>query len=122
MNWQVGVEEFARESRMLADLCESAGRGPASIRWTHAPNFQLFDSEREFARWQQDKRLGLSAEDVYAYIRSRGAVCMARLRPSRRPSGSSLTLAAEASRAAVPPSAPGGCGSVLAMSPDGALE
>ena len=83
MNWQVGVEEFARESRMLADLCESAGRGPASIRWTHAPNFQLFDSEREFARWQQDKRLGLSAEDVYAYIRSRGAVCMARLRPSR---------------------------------------
>ena len=66
--------EFARKSRVLADLCESAGRDPASIRRTHAPNFQLFDSEREFARWRQDERRGMSAEDVYAYIRNRGAL------------------------------------------------
>ena len=74
VNWQVGVDEFARKSRVLARLCESAGRDPASIRRTHAPNFQLFDSEREFARWRQDERRGMSAEDVYAYIRSRGAL------------------------------------------------
>ena len=74
VNWQVGVDEFIRKSRVLAGLCESAGRDPASIRRTHAPNFQLFDSEREFARWRQDERRGMSAEDVYAYIRSRGAL------------------------------------------------
>ena len=74
VNWQVGVSEFARKSRVLADLCESAGRDPASIRRTHAPNFQLFDSEREFARWRQDERRGMSSEEVYAYIRNRGAL------------------------------------------------
>ncbi|HUY50591.1 MAG TPA: LLM class flavin-dependent oxidoreductase [Streptosporangiaceae bacterium] len=74
VNWQVGVDEFACKSRVLADLCESAGRDPASIRRTHAPNFQLFESEREFARWRQDERRGMSAEDVHAYIRSRGAL------------------------------------------------
>ena len=74
VNWQVGVQEFARKSRVLARLCESAGRDLASIRRTHAPNFQLFDSEREFVRWRQDERRGVSAEDVYAYIRSRGAL------------------------------------------------
>ena len=74
VNWQVGVEEFAYKSRVLARLCESAGRDPASIRRTHAPNFQLFDSEREFARWRQDERRGMSGEDVHAYIRSRGAL------------------------------------------------
>jgi hypothetical protein len=68
------VQEFARKSHVLARLCESAGRDPASIRRTHAPNFQLFDSEREFARWRQDERRGMSAEDVHAYIRSRGAL------------------------------------------------
>ena len=74
VNWQVGVSEFARKSRLLADLCESAGRDPATIRRTHAPNFQLFDSERDFARWRQDERRGMSSEDVYAYIRNRGAL------------------------------------------------
>ncbi len=74
VNWQVGVDEFARKSQVLAHLCESAGRDPASVRRTHAPNFQLFDSEREFARWRQDERRGMSAEDVYAYIRQRGAL------------------------------------------------
>ena len=74
VNWQVGVDEFVRKSRVLAGLCESAGRDPASIPRTHAPNFQLFDSEREFARWRQDERRGMSAEDVHAYIRSRGAL------------------------------------------------
>ena len=74
VNWQVGVGEFARKSQVLTRQCESAGRDPASIRRTHAPNFQLFDSEREFARWRQDERRGMSAEDVYAYIRHRGAL------------------------------------------------
>jgi alkanesulfonate monooxygenase SsuD/methylene tetrahydromethanopterin reductase-like flavin-dependent oxidoreductase (luciferase family) len=74
VNWQVGVDEFIRKSRVLTGLCESAGRDPACIRRTHAPNFQLFDSERDFARWRQDERRGMSAEDVHAYIRSRGAL------------------------------------------------
>jgi alkanesulfonate monooxygenase SsuD/methylene tetrahydromethanopterin reductase-like flavin-dependent oxidoreductase (luciferase family) len=74
VNWQVGISEFDRKSRVLADLCESAGRDPATIRRTHAPNFQLFESEREFARWRQDERRGMSSEKVYAYIRNRGAL------------------------------------------------
>ena len=74
LNWQVGVDEFIRKSRVLTGLCESAGRDPASIRRTHAPNFQLFDSEREFGRWRQDERRGMSAEEAYTYIRSRGAL------------------------------------------------
>jgi alkanesulfonate monooxygenase SsuD/methylene tetrahydromethanopterin reductase-like flavin-dependent oxidoreductase (luciferase family) len=74
VNWQVGVEEFARKSRVLADLCKSAGRDPASLRRTHAPNFQLFESDREFRRWRQDEKRGMSSEEVYAYIRNRGAL------------------------------------------------
>jgi alkanesulfonate monooxygenase SsuD/methylene tetrahydromethanopterin reductase-like flavin-dependent oxidoreductase (luciferase family) len=74
INWQVGVSEFARKSRVLAELCESMGRDPATLRRTHATNFQLFDSEREFARWLQDERRGMSAEESYAYIRNRGAL------------------------------------------------
>jgi alkanesulfonate monooxygenase SsuD/methylene tetrahydromethanopterin reductase-like flavin-dependent oxidoreductase (luciferase family) len=74
VNWQLGVEEFARKSRVLANLCESAGRDPASLHRTHAPNFQLFDSEREFRRWRQDEKRGMSAEEVDGYIRNRGAL------------------------------------------------
>jgi alkanesulfonate monooxygenase SsuD/methylene tetrahydromethanopterin reductase-like flavin-dependent oxidoreductase (luciferase family) len=74
VNWQVGVREFAHKSRVLADLCDAAGRDPGSLRRTHAPNFQLFDSEREFARWRQDERRGMSAAEVDAYIRNRGAL------------------------------------------------
>jgi alkanesulfonate monooxygenase SsuD/methylene tetrahydromethanopterin reductase-like flavin-dependent oxidoreductase (luciferase family) len=73
VNWQVGLREFAHKSRVLAELCESAGRDPASLRRTQAPNFQIFDSEREFARWRQDERRGMSSEEIYAYIRNRGA-------------------------------------------------
>jgi hypothetical protein len=50
------------------------GRDPATLLRTHAPNFQLFASEREFARWRQDERRGMSSEEVYAYIRNRGAL------------------------------------------------
>jgi alkanesulfonate monooxygenase SsuD/methylene tetrahydromethanopterin reductase-like flavin-dependent oxidoreductase (luciferase family) len=74
INWQVGIEQFTQKSRVVADLCESAGRDPASLRRTHAPNFQLFDSEPEFAKWRQDEKRGMSAEEVYAYIRNRGAL------------------------------------------------
>jgi alkanesulfonate monooxygenase SsuD/methylene tetrahydromethanopterin reductase-like flavin-dependent oxidoreductase (luciferase family) len=74
VNWQVGVSEFAHKSCVLAGLCEAVGRDPASLRRTHAPNFQLFESEREFARWRQDERRGMSSEEVYAYIRNRGAL------------------------------------------------
>jgi alkanesulfonate monooxygenase SsuD/methylene tetrahydromethanopterin reductase-like flavin-dependent oxidoreductase (luciferase family) len=74
VNWQAGVRKFAHKSRVLADLCESAGRDPAGLRRTHTPNFQIFDSEREFARWRQDEQRGMSSEEVYAYIRSRGAL------------------------------------------------
>jgi alkanesulfonate monooxygenase SsuD/methylene tetrahydromethanopterin reductase-like flavin-dependent oxidoreductase (luciferase family) len=74
VNWQVGVRDFAHKSRVLADLCNASGRDPASIRRTHAPNFQLFDSEREFARWRQHEDRGMSSEEVYAYIRKRGAL------------------------------------------------
>jgi alkanesulfonate monooxygenase SsuD/methylene tetrahydromethanopterin reductase-like flavin-dependent oxidoreductase (luciferase family) len=74
VNWQVGVSEFAHKSQVLAHLCEFAGRDPSTIRRTHASNFQLFDSEREFARWRQNEQRGMSSEEVYAYIRNRGAL------------------------------------------------
>jgi alkanesulfonate monooxygenase SsuD/methylene tetrahydromethanopterin reductase-like flavin-dependent oxidoreductase (luciferase family) len=74
VNWQVGVEEFTRKSRVLADLCEAADRDPASLHRTHAPNFQIFDSERAFARWRQDEKRGMSSEEIYSYIRGRGAL------------------------------------------------
>ena len=74
VNWQVGVSEFAHKSRVLAGLCESAGRDPASLRRTHASNFQIFDSEHEFARWRQDEQRGMSSEEIYSYIRNRGAL------------------------------------------------
>lgn len=74
INWQVGVSEFARKSRVLAEVCEAVGRDPGSLRRTHAPNFQLFESEREFRRWRQDERRGMSAAEVETYIRSRGAL------------------------------------------------
>jgi alkanesulfonate monooxygenase SsuD/methylene tetrahydromethanopterin reductase-like flavin-dependent oxidoreductase (luciferase family) len=74
VNWQVGVREFVRKDRVLADLCEAAGRDPGSLRRTHGPNFQLFDSEREFTRWRQDERRGMSEAEVDTYIRGRGAL------------------------------------------------
>lgn len=73
VSWQVGPREFARKSRVLAGLCDAAGRDPASLRRTHAPNFQLFDSEREYARWRQHPDRGMSASDVETYVRRRGA-------------------------------------------------
>ncbi len=72
-SWQVGVNEFIRKSRMLSDLCEAAGRDPTAVRRTHATNFQLFDSEREFRRWRQSDDRGMSVHEVDAYIRDRGA-------------------------------------------------
>ena len=74
VNWQVGPAGFARKSRVLAELCESAGRDPASLRRTHAPNFQLFDSERAYAHWRQHPDRGMSSRDVEAYVRGRGAL------------------------------------------------
>jgi alkanesulfonate monooxygenase SsuD/methylene tetrahydromethanopterin reductase-like flavin-dependent oxidoreductase (luciferase family) len=72
-NWQVGVAEFAAKSRVLAERCEAIGRDPRTIRRTHAPNFQLFESERDFRRWRQSEDRGMSAKEVDAYIRDRGA-------------------------------------------------
>lgn len=74
VNWQVGVQDFARKRRALREACKASGRDPDTVRLTHAPNFQLFDSEREFARWSQDERRGMSAQEVRAYIRDRGAL------------------------------------------------
>jgi alkanesulfonate monooxygenase SsuD/methylene tetrahydromethanopterin reductase-like flavin-dependent oxidoreductase (luciferase family) len=74
INWQVGVKGFVRKSQVLRELCEDIGRDPDTVRLTHAPNFQLFESERDFARWRQDERRGMSSEEVYAYIRNRGAM------------------------------------------------
>lgn len=74
ISWQAGVQDFIRKSRVLRDACVAAGRDPGTVRLTHAPNFQLFDSEREFARWRQDDRRGMSSEEVCAYIRKRGAL------------------------------------------------
>lgn len=73
VNWQVGAGGFAAKSRVLATVCERAGRDPGSLLRAHAPNFQLFDSEREFARWRQHPDRGMSAQQVDAYIRERGA-------------------------------------------------
>ena len=64
-------------------------------------SFQLFNSEREFARWRQDERRGMSSEAVYAYIRNRGALyaTASAIRPLR----SSLTRAAVGSWSSATP-------------------
>jgi alkanesulfonate monooxygenase SsuD/methylene tetrahydromethanopterin reductase-like flavin-dependent oxidoreductase (luciferase family) len=72
-NWQIGVTAFARKSRVLSEFCEAIGRDPCGIRRTHAPNFQLFDSARAFRQWRQSEDRGMSASEVDAYIRNRGA-------------------------------------------------
>jgi alkanesulfonate monooxygenase SsuD/methylene tetrahydromethanopterin reductase-like flavin-dependent oxidoreductase (luciferase family) len=72
-NWQVGVKAFGELTTVLGRWCEEAGRDPATIRRTHAPNVQLFDTEPEFRRWMQDPARGMSANQVEEYIRSRGA-------------------------------------------------
>jgi alkanesulfonate monooxygenase SsuD/methylene tetrahydromethanopterin reductase-like flavin-dependent oxidoreductase (luciferase family) len=74
VNWQVGLRDFVRKRQVLREACEARGRDPDTVRVTHAPNFQLFDSEREFARWCQDERRGMSAQEVRAYVRDRGAL------------------------------------------------
>lgn len=74
VNWQVGVQDFVRKRGVLRKACEAGGRDPDTVRLTHAPNFQLFGSEREFARWCQDERRGMSAQEAHAYIRDRGAL------------------------------------------------
>jgi alkanesulfonate monooxygenase SsuD/methylene tetrahydromethanopterin reductase-like flavin-dependent oxidoreductase (luciferase family) len=74
VNWQVGVDEFRRKSCLLEEMCAAAGREPWIVRRTHATNFQLFDSERAFARWRQHRDRGMSSEEVYAYLRRRGAL------------------------------------------------
>src|SRR6185437_10792561 len=73
VNWQVGPRQFAHKSRVLARLCGAGGRDPAGLRRTHAPNFQIFDTEREYARWRQHPDRSMSASEVEAYVRSRGA-------------------------------------------------
>ena len=73
VNWQVGPAEFGRKGQVLARLCEEAGRDPATLRRTHAPNFQLFDSEHEFRLWREHRDRGMSAAEVGAYMRGRGA-------------------------------------------------
>ena len=74
VNWQVGVQDFSRKRQMLREACEACGRDPDTVRLTHAPNFQFFDTEREFARWCQDEQRGMSTQEVHAYIRDRGAL------------------------------------------------
>jgi alkanesulfonate monooxygenase SsuD/methylene tetrahydromethanopterin reductase-like flavin-dependent oxidoreductase (luciferase family) len=74
VNWQVGVQAFSQKRRLLREACRGSGRDPDTVRLTHASNFQLFGSEREFARWCQDERRGMSAQEMHAYIRDRGAL------------------------------------------------
>ena len=70
VNWQVGVGEFRRKSRVLAELCEAAGRDPASVRRTHAPNFQLLASSGH-----GDTRLDRGRRAVALRASGRSLIC-----------------------------------------------
>jgi F420-dependent oxidoreductase-like protein len=50
-NWQVGLDEFVRKSRVLERHCVDIGRDPSSITRTHAPDCRLFDSDGDVRRW-----------------------------------------------------------------------
>ncbi len=50
-NWQVGLDDFVRKSRVLADHCERLGRDPATITRTHGPDCILLDSDADLRRW-----------------------------------------------------------------------
>ena len=73
-NWQVGLDSFVALSGVLEKWCEQLGRDVATIRRTHAPNVQIFDSGAAFRQWKQDPARGMSAAEVDEYIRSRGAL------------------------------------------------
>jgi alkanesulfonate monooxygenase SsuD/methylene tetrahydromethanopterin reductase-like flavin-dependent oxidoreductase (luciferase family) len=72
-NWQVGIEQFCAATKTLESWCARIGRNPADIRRTHAANFQLFESNKEFARWKRGERWR-HPSDADAYIRARGAL------------------------------------------------
>jgi F420-dependent oxidoreductase-like protein len=50
-NWQVGLADFVRKSRLLDRYCEEIGRDPAAIARTHAPDARLFDTESDLRAW-----------------------------------------------------------------------
>ncbi len=50
-NWQVGLSDFERKSKLLEGYCEEIGRPIDAITRTHGPDCRLFDTEAETLAW-----------------------------------------------------------------------
>jgi F420-dependent oxidoreductase-like protein len=50
-NWQVGLEDFVRKSKLLEQYCGEIGRDFESVTRTHGPDRLIFDSEADLRRW-----------------------------------------------------------------------
>jgi len=50
-NWQVGLSDFERKSKLLEGYCEEIGRPFDAITRTHGPDCRLFDTEAETLAW-----------------------------------------------------------------------
>ena len=46
-NWQVGIEDFVRKSKILEQHCEQVGRPFEEITRTHGPDCRIFDSDAD---------------------------------------------------------------------------
>jgi F420-dependent oxidoreductase-like protein len=50
-NWQVGLDDWNRKSRIVDEHCERLGRDPATLTRTLGPDCILFDSDADLRRW-----------------------------------------------------------------------
>jgi alkanesulfonate monooxygenase SsuD/methylene tetrahydromethanopterin reductase-like flavin-dependent oxidoreductase (luciferase family) len=50
-NWQVGLSDFERKSKLLEGYCEEIGRPFEAITRTHGPDCRIFDTEAEVLAW-----------------------------------------------------------------------
>jgi alkanesulfonate monooxygenase SsuD/methylene tetrahydromethanopterin reductase-like flavin-dependent oxidoreductase (luciferase family) len=50
-NWQVGLEDFVRKSKVLERYCDEIGRPFSEITRTHGPDCRIFDTDAEARAW-----------------------------------------------------------------------
>lgn len=53
-NWQVGLDDFVRKSRILEQHCAEVGRPFDEITRTHGPDCRIFDSDAEARAWCEE--------------------------------------------------------------------
>jgi alkanesulfonate monooxygenase SsuD/methylene tetrahydromethanopterin reductase-like flavin-dependent oxidoreductase (luciferase family) len=57
-NWQVGLSDFERKSKLLEGYCEEIGRPFDAITRTHGPDCRIFDTDAEALAWCETEEGG----------------------------------------------------------------